>query len=180
MAKNNAKTKKTKKTTGKAPAKKNVKKVESKKTPKKATSSRTTTPRKTTTPKKADKKKATTPKKSNLKAPTKNTARKTGSSSTKKIEKRDEFRTHKENGHPSYIYQKVGSRYKYIGITHSAVTQGVKNIRLDENPNPKDKSPAYARPKPKQDKVKKFKKTTLPNWKMSKLDKQKIKPLTKK
>ena len=85
MAKSNAKTKKTKKTkktTGKAPAKKTEKKVESKKTPKKATSSRTTTPRKTTTPKKADKKKATTPKKPNLKAPTKNTARKTAGKST--------------------------------------------------------------------------------------------------
>lgn len=173
MAKSNPK----KKTTTKNGA---TKKVAPKKTTKKSTSSSITTPRKTTTQKKTGVKKTTASKKSNLKAPTKNITKKTGSSSAKKIEKRDEFRTHKENGHPSYIYQKVGSRYKYIGITHSAVTQGVKNIRLDENPNPKDKSPAYARPKPKQDKVKKFKKTTLSNWKMSKLDKQKIKPLTKK
>lgn len=32
------------------------------------------------------------------------------------------FRTHKINGHPSYIYAEMGDEYKYIGITHANIT----------------------------------------------------------
>ena len=31
------------------------------------------------------------------------------------------FRTHKKNGHPSYIYADNGNEYKYIGLTHSNI-----------------------------------------------------------
>lgn len=95
------------------------------------------------------------------------------------VEARDEFRTHKKNGHPSYIYAKVNGKYKYIGITHSKITNGVKNIELEQNPNPNDKEKAYARTMAKKDKVKKFKAKPLAGWKMSERDKKKIKPITK-
>ena len=49
-------------------------------------------------------------------------------------------------GHPTYVYAKVGKKYKYIGITHSPITRGVKNIRLEDNPNPKDNTAAYCQP----------------------------------
>lgn len=110
-----------------------------------------------------------------------NKSKSTKNSSKKKptVEARDEFRTHKKNGHPSYIYAKVNGKYKYIGITHSKITNGVKNIELEQNPNPNDKEKAYARTMAKKDKVKKFKVKPLAGWKMSERDKKKIKPITK-
>ena len=86
---------------------------------------------------------------------------------------KDEFRQYKKTKHPTYIYAKVGNEYKFIGLTHAEVTQGVKNIKLDKNPNPKDKRSAYFRPKAEKDKVNKFKKKEK-GWKFSKSDKQKI------
>ena len=76
---------------------------------------------------------------------------------SKKTVKKDEFRTNKRNGHPSYIYEKRGNRYRYIGITHSPITSGVKNIELEQNPNPKDSNKAYMRTKTSVDKEKNFK-----------------------
>lgn len=49
--------------------------------------------------------------------------------------RRDEFRKNRSKGaggHPVYIYAKVGNRYRFLGITHSPVTQGVKNIPLEK------------------------------------------------
>ena len=179
MAKNTKKTaKKTtaKKPAGKKPATKKPTKPATKKPAQKKPSAKKPTTKKTT---------KTTPKKPTSKRTTKATPKKktSGAKKTngrgKKVEKRDEFRTHKINGHPSYIYEKVGNRYKYLGVTHSKITQGTKNIELDQNPNPKDDQKAYVRPAPKQDKVKKFKNSPLKNWKMGESDKKKIKPLTK-
>lgn len=121
------------------------------------------------------------PAKTHLNNVRQNKSKSTKNSSKKKptVEARDEFRTHKKNGHPSYIYAKVNGKYKYIGITHSEITQGTKNIKLEKNPNPSDKRTAYARPFAKQDRAKQFKKTTLSSWKMSKKDKTKIKLITK-
>ncbi len=87
--------------------------------------------------------------------------------------KKDEFRRNKASGHPSYIYEKVGNDYKFIGITHAEITQGTKNIKLDRNPNPKDKRPAYFRPRAEKEKVNKFKKKEK-GWAFSKKDKEKI------
>lgn len=47
------------------------------------------------------------------------------------------FKRHKINGHPSYIYDEYEDQYKYIGITHAKITQGVKNKKLRCNPNVK-------------------------------------------
>ena len=80
-------------------------------------------------------------------------------------------------GHPTYVYAKVGKEYKYIGITHSPITKGVVNIRLEVNPNPKDKSAAYVRPKAEKADRSKFGKR-LDGWKFADKDKDKIKMLT--
>ena len=87
--------------------------------------------------------------------------------------KRSEFRKNKVNGHPAYIYARVGNDYKFIGITHSEVTQGTKNIKLDKNPNPKDKSMAYIKPYSEKEKTNKFKKKYV-GWKFSTADKLKV------
>lgn len=92
--------------------------------------------------------------------------------------KKDEFRQNKKTLHPTYIYAKIGNEYKYIGITHAEITQGIKNIKLDKNPNPKDKKIAYFHPKAKKDKVNKFRKKEI-GWKLSKSDKEKMSPYKK-
>ena len=88
--------------------------------------------------------------------------------------KRDEFRKNKVSGHPAYIYKKVGRRYEFIGITHAEVTQGVKNIRLDQSPNPKDTQTSYIRPKSEQLKENKFSKQPYKGWKFTANDKKKV------
>ena len=93
--------------------------------------------------------------------------------------KRSEFRTNKKTGHPSYIYAKVGKRYKYIGITHSPITQGVRNIELEKNPNPQESETSYLRPKTKEDKIKNFKEKKK-GWKFSEADKPKVKRIIKR
>ena len=99
----------------------------------------------------------------------------------KKEIKKDEFRKNnsdKVKSHPVYIYAKIGNEFKYIGITHAEITQGIKNIVLDKNPNPHDNKKAYARPKAEKEKTSKFGKT-LEGWKLSKQDKEKISKIKK-
>ena len=90
-----------------------------------------------------------------------------------KESKRDEFRKHKESRHPAYIYAKIGNDYKFIGLTHSPITDNIRNIRLERNPNPNDKEIAYFRPKAEKDKVNKFKKKEK-EWSLSKRDRDMI------
>ena len=90
-----------------------------------------------------------------------------------KESKKDEFRKEKETGHPAYIYAKIGNKFKYIGITHSKITDGVENIKLDKNPNPNDIKESYIRPYSQQKSVNKFKKVLI-GWFLSKSDKKKI------
>lgn len=87
--------------------------------------------------------------------------------------KRDEFRKNKVSGHPAYIYAKVGNDYKFIGITHSKITDGMQNIKLDKNPNPKDKKSAYALPKSDKAKTNNFK-ATEKGWRLGKSDRAKM------
>lgn len=79
----------------------------------------------------------------------------------------------KGTGHPTYIYAKVGKEYKYIGITHADITGGVKNIRLEDNPNPKDKRTSYLRPSPGKENRSAFGKR-LDGWRFSERDKPKV------
>lgn len=72
--------------------------------------------------------------------------------------KKNEFRKNKSAGnHPAYIYAQVGHDFRFIGVTHADMTGGVKNIKLEKNPNPQDKRTAFIRPRPEQAKVHKFK-----------------------
>jgi len=50
--------------------------------------------------------------------------------------------------HPLYLYKKDGNNiYECLSVTHATHTQGVKNIPLDNNPDPNDpKRKSYARP----------------------------------
>lgn len=96
----------------------------------------------------------------------------------KKEIKKDEIRKNKDTRHPAYIYAKVGNEFKYLGITHAKITDGVKNIPLDKNPNPKDKKKSYVRPKAEKSKTSRFK-AKEKGWSLSKKDKEKLKPYKK-
>ena len=55
----------------------------------------------------------------------------------------------------AFLFQK-GDNYIYIGLTHSPISQGVKNIKLNVNPNPHDSKDSYVKPKPNKDKKSTF------------------------
>lgn len=96
----------------------------------------------------------------------------------KKKQPRNEFREHKKSGHPTYIYEKVGDEYKFLGITHAPITRGMKNIPLEQNPDPTDKEKAYIKQKSEKDKTSQFKERKK-GWKFSKSDREKINKLKK-
>ena len=61
---------------------------------------------------------------------------------TKEI-KKNEFRkaNDKKHGeHPTYIYAQEGKKLKFIGITHSHITDGMENIPLEKIQNPEIKA----------------------------------------
>lgn len=89
------------------------------------------------------------------------------------------FRTHKVNGHPSYIYAETDDEYKYIGITHSPKTYGRFNKKLRFNPNSKDSRTSYARPFSTHDKKKNFKRKRLKGYKVHKADKKTFRNIKK-
>lgn len=96
--------------------------------------------------------------------------------------KKNEFRkgnTAKTLGHPTYIYAQEGKKLKYIGITHSAVTENTKNIELEQNPEPGNNTKAYIRPKPAEAHKASFGKK-LKGWTFSKKDKEKVEAVKKK
>lgn len=86
---------------------------------------------------------------------------------------RNEFRDYKKSGHPAYIYQRVGNEYRFLGVTHSPVTRGMKNIKLDKNPNPFDRETAYIKPNSEKDKTTSFGEVKR-GWKLSLSDKEKV------
>ena len=97
------------------------------------------------------------------------------------LKRRNEFRINnskKGRGHPSYIYKKVGDEYYFIGITHSDVTHGARNIKLDKNPNPTDNRTSYFRHFATKDKISKFGKKKK-GWKLSLKDKMKARRIKK-
>ena len=99
----------------------------------------------------------------------------------KKRQSKSEFRrTNLKDGknHPTYIYAKVGEEYCYLGITHAKITKGVQNIRLDNNPNPKDKRTAYVRPTAQKSHRSSFG-GKLKGWFFGDSDKEKINKLKK-
>ncbi len=82
-------------------------------------------------------------------------------------------------GHPTYIYARIGKEYKFLGLTHSSVTDNVKNIKLEKNPNPKDSRIAYVRPNAGKANRSEFG-PGLNNWKFSEQDKKRVNKLIEK
>ena len=80
----------------------------------------------------------------------------------------------KSHGHPALVYGRKGDEYKYLGLTHSPITRGKRNVRLKVNPNPRDHKTSYVRPFSRTDKIKYFSKRKLKGWKVSKKDKHRI------
>ena len=99
----------------------------------------------------------------------------------KQKQSKNEFRKKNSQdgrGHPTYIYARQGDDYLYLGLTHAEITKGVRNIRLDKNPNPKDSRTAYVRPKAEKNNKASFGKK-LQGWSFSDSDKEKIKKYKK-
>lgn len=84
------------------------------------------------------------------------------------------FRTHKKNGHPSYIYAENTTDYKYIGITHAKKTHGLQNKQLKYSPNINDNKVNYIRPFSTHDKKSNFKKKKLKGYRIHNADKKTI------
>ena len=89
------------------------------------------------------------------------------------------FKTHKKNGHPSYIYAESDKEYKYIGLTHSNNTHGLNNIKLKNNPNKNDSRDSYALSFSTHDHKNRFKKKNLKGYKISDKDKRTISRIKK-
>ena len=89
------------------------------------------------------------------------------------------FRKNKRINHPTYLVDRDGNVYKYIGITHSEITLGKKNIPLKSNPNPEDNKTAYVRPRVEKDKAENFGRR-LKGWRFLKEDKKTIKDIVDK
>lgn len=97
----------------------------------------------------------------------------------KKSNFRKGFRKNKRIGHPAYLIDEDGNMYKYIGITHAQKTNGMDNIPLSKNPDPKDSSKAFVRPLIEKDKPKNFGRR-LNGWTFSAEDKKAVKKIIDK
>ena len=99
----------------------------------------------------------------------------------KEIQKK-EFRkaNDKKHGeHPTYIYAQEGKKLKFIGITHSHITDLMENIPLEKNPEPGNKSQAYIRPNPDEAHRSSFG-LKLKGWFFSDKDKKKVEEVKKR
>ena len=76
-----------------------------------------------------------------------------------------------------YVFEKKDDKFHYIGITHSPVTQGVRNVKLERNPNPNDHRTAYVRPK--TDSTNEKLQTRFTDWKFSENDRKTVKGIIK-
>lgn len=77
------------------------------------------------------------------------------------------------SGHPAYIYAKVGDEFIFLGITHAPITNGMKNIQLDTNPDPSDSFSVYVKRTIESDKANRFG-TIKRGWRFSDNDKMKV------
>lgn len=98
-----------------------------------------------------------------------------------KEKEKNEFRANNSKegkGHPTYIYAQVGNEYRYIGMTHAEITEGVRNIPLDKNPEPGNKTKAHIRPEPEKAHRSSFG-AKLKGWFFSDSDKEKVEAVKK-
>lgn len=95
-----------------------------------------------------------------------------------KRQSRNEFRKHKPSGHPTYIYEKVGNKYRFLGITHGPVTRGMKNIKLEHSPDPDDEKDTYVKPIAETDRSNRFGEVKR-GWKLSDNDQREVEKIKK-
>lgn len=88
------------------------------------------------------------------------------------------FRKNKRIKHPTYVIDKHGNIYKYIGITHSPKTNNEDNIPLSKNPNPKDNRAAYMRPYVEDDDFRNFGRG-YNDWQFSEADRKTVQKIIK-
>lgn len=96
--------------------------------------------------------------------------------------KKNEFRKNNSKegqGHPTHIYAQKGDKYVFIGITHAEITEGVKNIPLEKNPEPGKTEQSYIRPNPAEAHKSSFG-AKLKGWFFSNNDKKKVEEIKKK
>ncbi len=86
----------------------------------------------------------------------------------------------KKNGHPAFVYKENETHYYFIGLTHAKITQGIKNIKLRQNPNIKDERTSYVRPFSEIHEKTKFRKKKYKNWKNWKSNKKILRKIKKK
>jgi hypothetical protein len=87
----------------------------------------------------------------------------------------DQHENTKAEGHPAHIYAKNDTQAKYMQLTHSEFIKDMEdaNIRLKENPNPKDKRTAYIIPKSEISNLEDLGKIKN-GWKLSEIDDETI------
>ena len=99
---------------------------------------------------------------------------------TDKVERKDEFRRHKSEIHPKYIFGRIGAIFDFLSVTHKP-PKGKENDyqKLDKNPDPKDKRAAYISKKTESDHIANFG-ARQKDMKLSDSDKKKVKNILRK
>ncbi len=89
------------------------------------------------------------------------------------------FHSKQTTGHPSYVFDEKGNKYKIISITSAPSTNNVLNVKLERNPEPGNKNPAYIHPRSKEV-PKGTKNKRLKGWSFSGIDKKKVQAIIDK
>jgi hypothetical protein len=93
----------------------------------------------------------------------------------KKIFPRNEFRYNNATHHPNYVFEQHNNKYHAVGITHTSMTFGKKNMPLNKNPKKNDTSIAYIRTGIITDKINNFSRKPIHTMAFDKTDFQKVK-----
>lgn len=83
------------------------------------------------------------------------------------------FHSKETTGHPSYVFDEEGNKYKILGITGSPTTNGVLNVKLKKNPEPNNNDDAFVHTQPSEIK-KGVRNKKLKGWKFSEEDKKRV------
>ena len=108
-----------------------------------------------------------------------------------KVKSKEFRRNNARTGHPAYIVsvskdkpkknEERQKKAKFLGVTEAPKTHGVKNVKLDKNPNPNSTKQSYVRPKVEE--VVLTEKTfgnKLTGWEFSTSDKKKVRIIIEK
>jgi len=94
-----------------------------------------------------------------------------------KYEQKDEFRSHKNEIHPKYIFERIGAFLGFLSVTHKPPKGKEKDYEvLDKNPDSKDERPAYISKKTEKDVLTNFG-ARKKDMKLSESDRKKVKKI---